>query len=220
MMLEIPEVLDSHTLTAVQEIAQRDDLFIDGKTTAGWHARDRKNNLQAREGGLVTGLLKKVEQAVMEHPLVQAAAQPRNVAKLLLSRYEPGMFYGNHVDNALMNGQRTDLSFTLFITAPETYSGGELIIDETAGERHIKLPAGSLFLYPSSSLHRVAEVTQGRRIAVVGWLRSYVRDTHQREVLFDIERAIHELRQGPDGRQALELLLKTRSNLLRLWADG
>lgn len=219
--MEIPDVLDTHTLAAVQDIAQRDDLFADGKTTAGWHARDRKNNMQARESGLVNGILKKVEQTVWDHPLIQAAAQPRNIVKLLLSRYEPGMYYGNHVDNALMNGQRTDLSFTLFLSPPETYGGGELIIDDAAGERHVKLPAGSLFLYPSSSLHRVAQVTEGRRLAVVGWLRSYVRDAYQREVLFDIERAIHDLRHGQtNSSQALDLLLKTRSNLLRLWAEG
>jgi PKHD-type hydroxylase len=219
MMLEIPDLLDAPMLSAVQDIASQ-QMFAEGKATAGWHARSRKNNLQAQRGGLIDGLLKKVEQTVMQHELVQAAGQPRNLVDILLSRYEEGMFYGSHVDNALMHGQRTDLSFTLFISEPDTYEGGELVVDETAGERYVKLEAGSLFLYPSSSLHRVQTVTRGTRLAIVGWLRSYVRDPHQREILFDLERTIAALRNTkPVNDPALDLLLKSRSNLLRLWAE-
>ncbi len=220
-MLEIPELLDSTTLAAIQEIAARDQLFVDGRSTAGWHARDRKHNLQASESGLVAGLLKKVEQSVMDHVLVQIAARPKNLVRLMLSRYDQDMYYGSHVDDALMNGQRTDMSFTLFITPPESYEGGALVIDETVGERHVKLAAGSLFLYPSNSLHRVEPVTRGSRLVVVGWLRSHIRDLGQREILFDLDRAIGALgEENPDREQMLALLLKSRSNLLRLWVDS
>lgn len=221
MMLEIPNLLNADTLEAIQEIAARDELFADGKTTAGWYARDRKHNLQAGDGGLVAGLLKKVEQTLLQHHLVQIATRPRNIVRLMLSRYDAGMFYGNHVDDALMDGQRTDVSFTLFITPPESYQGGALVIDDTAGERHVKLNAGSLFLYPSSNLHRVEAVTQGSRLVVVGWLRSYIRDAYQREILFDLDRTVHTLRDADVGRdETLTLLLKSRSNLLRLWSEN
>lgn len=219
MMLEIPGVLDKPTLAAVQKVANNDNLFSSGQASAGWHARDRKHNLQA-SGGLTQGLLEKVEQVVMQNELVRAAAQPKALVKLILSRYDPGMYYGRHVDDALMNGQRTDLSFSLFIAPPESYEGGALVIDEPAGERYVKLSAGSLFLYPSSSLHRVEEVTRGKRLVVVGWLSSYVRSACQREILFDLERSIHALRNGgSESGETLPLLLKTRSNLLRLWAE-
>jgi PKHD-type hydroxylase len=221
MMLEIPELLDPATLSAIQEIAARDQLFVDGRSTAGWHARERKHNLQAAESGLVTGLLKKVEQSIMQHALVQIAVRPRNLIRLMLSRYDQGMYYGSHVDDALMDSQRTDISFTLFITPPESYDGGALVIDETCGERHIKLSAGSLFLYPSDSLHRVEPVTRGSRLVVVGWLRSHIRDAYQREIVFDLDRAIGALRDNEiDRDQLLALLLKSRSNLLRLWVDS
>lgn len=220
-MLEIPSVLDSDTLTACQAIAARDDVFVDGKATAGWYSRDRKNNLQGGQNDQVTGLLAKVEAVVMGHELVRIATRPRNIVRLMLSRYDEGMYYGNHVDDAHMDGQRTDLSFTLFLSPRESYEGGELVIDRTDGERWIKLDAGSMFLYPSTSLHRVEPVTRGARNVVVGWIRSHVRDAHQREILFDLDRAAHALRQTatPD-KEALGLLLKSRSNLLRLWSDG
>lgn len=220
-MLHIPAVLDAATLSAIQELSAREDLFTDGKRTAGWHARSHKNNLQADANPLVTGMLRKVEKVVLEHPLVQAAARPKKIVKMLLSRYQEGMFYGDHVDDAFMSGERTDLSFTLFISPPESYDGGALVIDETAGDREVKFAAGSLFVYPSTSLHRVEQVTRGTRTAVVGWIRSHLRHAHEREILFDLDQAIHAWRsQHGDTGQPLSLLLKTRSNLLRLWAES
>lgn len=223
MLLQIPDVIPPETVQAFRELADRDDLFVDGRQTAGWRARGLKNNLQGGDSQLVKGVLRKAEQAVLGHSVVQAAARPRNVVRTLFSRYDGGMTYGNHVDDALMGGQRTDVSFTLFVSAPESYDGGELVIDDTAGERAIKLAAGGLVLYPSTSLHRVAPVTAGRRVVVVGWLRSYVREPGQRELLFDLDRAAHALRpggeSGVDAETALDLVLKTRSNLLRRWAE-
>lgn len=223
MLLQIPEVIAPQTVQAFRELADRDDLFVDGRQTAGWRAKGLKSNLQGGDSQLVQGVLRKAEQAVLGHPVVQAAARPRNVVRTLFSRYDGGMTYGNHVDDALMGGQRTDVSFTLFVSAPETYEGGELVIDDSAGERATKLDAGSLVLYPSTFLHRIAPVTGGRRVVIVGWLRSYVRDPGARELLFDLDRAAHALRPdsagGADAGTALDLVLKARSNLLRRWAE-
>lgn len=220
MLLQIADVLSQRTLTSIQEVSARDDLFVDGKATAGWQARERKHNLQGGGSKLVTGVLRKAEEAILGNELVQSAARPRNVVRTLLSRYDSGMTYGNHVDDALMRGQRTDVSFTLFLTPPEAYAGGELVIDDPGGERRFKLDAGGMVLYPATTLHRVEPVTQGRRVVIVGWLRSYVRDPVRREILFDLDRSVHALRGG-DGpaATALDLTLKTRSNLLRLWAE-
>ncbi|PWG64254.1 Fe2+-dependent dioxygenase [Sediminicurvatus halobius] len=223
MLLQIPGVIPPDTVQAFRELADRDDLFVDGRKTAGWRAKGLKKNLQGGDSQLVKGVLRKAEQAVLGHSVVQAAARPRSVVRMLFSRYDGGMTYGNHVDDALMGGQRTDVSFTLFVSAPESYEGGELVIDDTAGERAIKLDAGGLVIYPSTSLHRVEPVTAGRRVVVVGWLRSYIRDPGQRELLFDLDRAAHALRPdgegGVDADTALDMVLKARSNLLRRWAE-
>jgi PKHD-type hydroxylase len=131
------------------------------------------------------------------------------------------MQYGAHIDDALMNGHRTDLSFTIFLSPLDSYEGGALVIDETDGEKTFRLDAGDMLLYPSTTLHRVNPVKSGQRLAIVGWLQSHVRDRDRREMLFDLDRAIHQLRQNrhEDDEPALELLLKTRSNLLRRWAE-
>ncbi|MDF3073721.1 MAG: PKHD-type hydroxylase, partial [Alphaproteobacteria bacterium] len=127
--------------------------------------------------------------------------------------------YGNHVDEAIMNGMRMDLAFTLFLSDPESYDGGELVIDNPTGDQEIKLPAGSAVLYPATSLHRVAPVTRGQRLAAVTWIRSMLRDAGQREIMFDLDR-VHEILFKRDGKSLeADLLAKTQSNLLRMWAE-
>jgi PKHD-type hydroxylase len=129
------------------------------------------------------------------------------------------MTYGSHVDDALMNGMRSDVSFTLFLSNPDTYEGGALVIETSAGEEDVKLPAGSLVAYPSTTLHRVAKVTKGARLAAVGWARSFIRDGAQRELLFDLDTARQRIFQK-DGKTAeFDLLSKTSANLLRMWAE-
>ncbi len=221
MLLQIANVLPPDLLQECREVGKDDALFTDGRASAGWHARDRKHNLQARSGEPVQALLQKVATALLGHELVIAAARPKTVVRLQFSRYDLSMHYGTHVDDALMDGQRTDLSFTVFLSPPSEYEGGSLVIDEPAGERAFRLDAGAMLLYPSTTLHQVEPVTQGQRLVIVGWIRSYLRSTETREILFDLERAIALLRQKTDQNTgALELLLKTRSNLLRLWADA
>jgi PKHD-type hydroxylase len=219
MMLRIAGLLDAASLSALQDALADPGLFADGQATAGWHARAVKHNLQARRGGIVDGALAQIERALLGHEVFVAAARPKAIVRLLISRYEPGMTYGTHIDDALMDGVRADLSFTLFLADPECYEGGALVIDDTYAEREVKLPAGELFLYPSTTLHRVAPVTEGVRLAAVGWVRSFVRDPGRREILFDLETALRAV-HARDGKSPLfDTLAKTRTNLLRLWAE-
>lgn len=136
---------------------------------------------------------------------------------MLFSRYTPGMSYGTHVDNAVMAGKRTDLSFTLFLSDPRSYEGGELVMQDNGAERAFKLPAGQMILYPTSVPHRVAEVASGARLAAVGWVRSYIRDTGEREILFDLDNAIAGL--SADQKDVEMRLSKVRSNLIRRWME-
>jgi PKHD-type hydroxylase len=216
MFLVISNVLSQADVEAAKAHLASSVTFSDGAATAGRHAREVKNNEQADEK-LVAPILKKVAMTLLAHPVFKAAARPRELVKLMVSRYKPGMAYGTHVDNPLMEGKRTDLSFTLFLNAPEAYNGGELVIEGNDDERRFKLPAGSLVLYPTTTLHRVQEVISGDRLAVVGWVRSLIRDDQQRELLFDLDNVLASL---PDAdRATVNRLHKVRANLTRMWVD-
>ena len=132
-------------------------------------------------------------ERILGNELFCLAARPKALSPLLFSRYDTGMQYGSHVDDALMGGMRTDISFTLFLSDATSYDGGELIIDSASGEETFKLEAGALVAYPATSLHRVGAVTRGARLAAVGWARSFVRDPAQRELLFDLDTARRQL---------------------------
>jgi PKHD-type hydroxylase len=156
---------------------------------------------------------------IAANPLFRLVARPKSLSPLILSRYESGMAYGSHVDDALMNGVRTDVSFTLFLSDLDTYDGGALVIETSGGEEDVRLPAGSLVAYPSTTLHRVAEVTRGARLAAVGWARSFVRDPAKRQLLFDLDTARQSLFQRHGKTAEFDLLSKTSANLLRMWAE-
>ncbi|MEO1658389.1 MAG: Fe2+-dependent dioxygenase [Pseudomonadota bacterium] len=196
----------------------------DGKVTAGRVARQVKYNEQAdlsSSGGKV--LRDQIHKAVTEHVVVQAAARPRRVSTIMVSKTANGGCYGRHVDNALMgkgeNRVRTDLSFTLFLTPPDQYKGGELIIHSSMGEQSIKGEAGDLVLYPSSDIHEVAPVTEGERVVAVGWIESVIANGQQRSLLFDLENLRVSLREVlPTNSAELLTLDKTIANLLRMWA--
>ena len=191
--------------------------FEDGAKTAGRQAKAVKRNLQAAPGAETEAVLEKVRAALTAHPLFQAVAYPKTFTKLMVSRTEGGGHYGMHVDNALMGGARADISFTLFLSEPEAYEGGALIVADRVEERAFRLERGEAVVYPSDTLHRVEPVTRGARLAVIGWVQSWVRDPRQREVLFDLWQAMARAEAAGDGEQAL-LLAKSRSNLLRMWA--
>lgn len=197
--------------------------FIDGKQTAGWHAQQVKHNTQLRGDSPVAERVSKlIKAALRKNALFQAAAYPKSIHTLRISRYKVGMSYGSHVDNALMGisaKYRTDLSFTVFLNPPITYEGGELCIELSDGDRQCKLAAGSAVVYPSSTLHQVKEVTQGERLVAVGWVESYIRDPARRELLFDLDTAKRSLFQRTGKTPEFDLIAKSHSNLLRQWSE-
>ena len=219
MIVQIGGLLQDETVNSLrQALAEETAGFKAGAATAGWHARDVKNNEQA-SGPVAAKAIAVVGEALNAHAVFKAVARPKALVGMLVSRYGPGMEYGSHVDNAVMNGMRTDLSFTVFLAPPSDYEGGELVIEGNDGEQTVKLEAGSAVIYPSTSLHRVAAVTKGERLVVVGWVRSMVRSAEQREMLFDLDQMIAAMREDQTQRAIIGRLLKTKANLLRMWVD-
>lgn len=191
--------------------------YEDGKQTAGRTARAVKDNEQAAASPEHRAVLEKVRTTLTAHPLFQAVAYPRGVVTMMATRTRGGGRYGDHVDNALMAGGRADVSFTLFLSEPDAYEGGELVITDRLEERALKLAPGQAVVYPSTTLHRVEPVTSGERLVVIGWWTSWVRDAARREILFDLWQAVNRAEAAGDGDQ-VRLLSRSRSNLLRMWA--
>lgn len=219
MMLYITDLLDGATVTHLQTWLAT-ACFTDGRTTAGADARTVKHNDQVdRDDSGLIEMQDRVTKRLQEHQLFTMAARPKIIRPPLFSRYMPGMAYGTHVDNALMGGIRTDVSLTIFLSDPDTYEGGELVIESTTGEQDIKLAAGSAVLYPTTALHRVAPVRRGQRLAAVTWVRSFIRDCAAREILFDLDTARHGLSERLGKVPELDMLAKTHANLLRRWVE-
>lgn len=219
MLICIADVIDDNAVAAI-----RKDLagatWIDGNETAGHAARLVKSNEQVSAKDAVGKAVKdRISAALLGNELFRLAAQPRALGPIIISRYKPGMAYGSHVDNAMMGEQRSDVSYTLFLSEPDSYDGGSLVIESAAGEQDYKLAAGSLVVYPATSLHRVESVTRGERLAAVGWVRSLIRSTEQRELLFDLETARRSLFAAHGKTRDYDLISKCASNLLRLWAE-
>jgi len=194
-----------------------------GKTTAGPAARPVKENLQADgSSSQVQALEDFVKAALERHPLFAIAARPQRISRLLFSRYEPGMTYGRHTDDALMGADearlRTDLAFTIFLSKRETYEGGELTIETPLGDQAIALEPGDAILYPAGTIHQVAPVTRGERWAAVGWVQSLIAESDQRAILFNLSLARARFAEAGATRDDLLMLDQAVSNLLRLWA--
>jgi PKHD-type hydroxylase len=194
--------------------------FGEGKLTALGIAREVKNNLQAERAGLEpTPIDQMILDALSRDPLIQSFAYPRRITLPLYNRHEPGMEYGNHVDSPTMGtgpGQiRTDLSWTIYLGDPASYDGGELVLEMPFGEEEIKLDAGEAIVYPSTTVHCVAPVTRGVRLAAVGWMQSAVPDERLRAILFDLNKSVKYAEAHGPHEHAL-LLNKSYSNLLRL----
>jgi PKHD-type hydroxylase len=223
MILVINALDDAAHLAALRE---RIGLleWRDGRETAGAVAREVKRNLQAAmDSAPGRALQDELSRLIEDNAVIKAAAQPRRFSPLLISKTGVDGRYGAHVDNALMGKGaqrlRTDLSFTMFLTPPGEYEGGELVIHAAGMTQELKGEAGYLVLYPSGSIHEVKPVTRGERIVCVGWIESLVADAGQREMLFDLENLRTALRQKLPAQSAELLTLdKTIANLLRMWA--
>ena len=226
MLIPIPDVLNSTQVAQARLLLDQTD-WIDGRVTAGPQSHRVKDNMQLPEdspaarqlGDMILG-------ALGQNALFITAALPLRVFPPLFNRYQSGQSFGTHVDNAIRqvgntgHRIRTDLSATLFLSSPEDYDGGELIVEDTYGTHSVKLPAGQMILYPSTSLHHVRPVSRGARIASFFWIQSMVRDDGERTLLFDLDLAIQRLnRENPDNPVAVQLT-GVYHNLLRRWADA
>jgi len=222
MMLLIANVLSPVDIQEAKSVLAS-AKFGAGKETAGWHAVLVKNNEQAEaEAPPVRALQLRLETLLRANALFDMAARPRAIAPLMFSRSAPGMGYGSHVDDAVMGARqplRSDLSMTVFLSAPDEYEGGELVVESSAGEQAFKPDAGSIVLYPSSSLHRVEPVHAGARLVAVTWIQSLVRDTAQRELLFTLDSARRALFEREGKSREFDQISLCHANLLRMWAE-
>lgn len=226
MMLQIPQVLTKDEVARARGLIDA-ARWVDGNVTSGHQSALAKKNMQLPEGSPAAVQVGETIQAALEkNPLFVAAALPARIYPPLFNRYAGGEAFGDHVDNSIrpLKGTalriRADLSATLFLTEPEDYDGGELVVDDTYGVHSVKLAAGDLILYPSSSLHRVEPVTRGARVSSFFWIQSLVRGDAQRTLLFDMDLAIQRLGQavGP-ADPSLVSLTGAYHNLLRMWAE-
>jgi len=218
VILAIADVLSAADVAEVRA-GLASATFVDGKATAGWSARLVKANLQASGGPELERVRALVETRLMAHAVFALATRPKVILGPLFSRYQSGHAYGAHVDDPLMGGVRSDVAFTLFLSAPGSYEGGELVIETTSGEEAFKLEAGSVVTYPATTLHRVAPVTRGERLAAAGWVRSYIREAGRRELLFDLETARRRLFDREGKTAEGDLLAKCAANLVRMWCE-
>ncbi|WP_298726589.1 Fe2+-dependent dioxygenase [uncultured Ferrovibrio sp.] len=227
MMLRIPGVLTKQQVAQCRQIMDAAE-WVDGNATSGYQSALAKNNMQLPEGSPAARQIGEVILDALERsPLFISAALPLKVFPPLFNRYGEGQTFGTHVDNSIRVAAggdfriRTDLSCTLFLAEPEEYDGGELIVEDTYGEHSVKLPAGDMVLYPSTSLHRVAPVTRGARVASFFWLQSMVRDDGQRTLLFQLDSSIQQLAAEKSHKDPVVVQLTgIYHNLLRRWADS
>jgi PKHD-type hydroxylase len=226
MLVAIPDLLSPDEAAAMRQALEAAP-WVDGRATAGHQSAEVKHNLQIEEGTpLAHGLGERVLAALGRSGTFISAVLPFRVFPPLFNRYDPGMDFGAHVDNAIRQIRgtphriRTDVSCTLFLTPPEEYEGGELIVQDTYGEQRVKLPAGHAVVYPATSLHRVEPVRRGSRISSFFWIQSMVRDDTQRRLLYDLDSAIAAAGADlPPGHEAVVALTGTYHNLLRQWAE-
>lgn len=222
MLLTLPDVLRADVLNGLRQFLASAQ-WEEGNKTAGAGSRSRKHNLQVSPSDPNLPQWREViTEALMRHPMTQFLILPKRIMTPVFNRYDQGMKYQDHVDFPLLDNEprmRADLSVTLFLSAPETYQGGELVIGTPDGERRVKLPTGQAIVYPSSTLHRVETVRSGSRLAAVTTIQSHVRGEAERNIIADMVqlwRRVEDL--APEGGE-VRLAAKIHHNLLRLWAD-
>ena len=224
MFLHVQGLLDAEQLKALDAMLAT-ATYMDGAASGGFHGGKVKSNKQVdwsktegRDEAINT-----VVEAMTRNDVIRAAIMPKRVMSPLFSKYEPGMTYGWHTDNPVMYADRpvrSDVSCTVFLSDPDSYDGGELVALPSTGEVKIKLPKGDAVLYPSTLRHTVAEVTEGERLAAVTWIQSLVADGAKRELLMDLNTIYKLVSETKDpSQEAGNLITKTYSNLMRMWAD-
>lgn len=224
MMLRIPNVLNAKQIAECRRVLDAAD-WVDGRVTAGPQSAQVKDNMQIPEGHPVAREVGQLITACLHrHPLFISAALPHTIFPPLFNRYGGGQTFGRHVDNSIRSIPggatiRTDLSATLFLSRPDEYDGGELVVDDTYGEHAAKLDAGDMVLYPSTSLHHVRPVTRGARVCSFFWIQSLVRDDGRRSILFDMDQAIQRIGADMPDHQSISELTAVYHNLLRQWAE-
>ena len=227
MLLPLPDVLDAAELREARQLLLTAP-WADGRASAGQQAVQVKNNRQLpHDCDAARTVRAMVLRALERHPAFFTAALPKRVYTPTINRYGgEANHYGKHVDNAMRFAPdsglrvRTDISCTVFLSEPEEYDGGELVIHDTHGDQHVKLPAGHAVLYPGTYVHQVAPVTRGERLACFFWIESMVRSHEQRRLLYEMDLALTRLRQAHGDDDATVALTGTYHNLLRLWADS
>lgn len=224
MYLRIPNLLSEENLQFVDQLVAASQ-FIDGTATTGAPTKSAKNNLQIdltnhpnREQ-----FLQMMSAAVNSNPAMRAAALPRKMTSPLLSKYEQGMAYGWHIDNPIMSSMgnpiRTDIACTVFLSDSSSYEGGELIVRTASGDMRVKFDRGDAFIYPATSRHQVLEVTSGERLAIVFWIQSMIADAGKRETLHDLSIAYDRVMQETPKSEALQIIQRAQTNLLRRWGQ-
>jgi PKHD-type hydroxylase len=229
MLLRIPSLFNAEQVRLLRErLESAGDAWVDGRVTAGHQGREVKRNLQlAEDSGVARELSAVVIGALERHPLFLSAALPKRIYPPMFNRYDAAseMRFGTHVDGTvrLIPGTgvkiRTDVAATLFLSVPESYDGGELVIEDTYGTQAVKLPAGDMVVYPATSRHRVTPVTRGSRLASFFWVQSMVRGDAKRALLFDMDMAIVRLTTAAPGHASLVELTGCYHNLLRMWSE-
>ncbi len=226
MLICIPNVLKRDEVQHILGVLATGQ-FVDGKLSVADTARDVKRNLEyKRPGEETTEIDQIVGRGLLTNQIFQDFVLPKQIAPPIFSRYDPGMEYGLHVDNPIMGQRaiiRSDMSTTIFLSDPTSYDGGELTVQTTYGEQAVKLPPGDAVVYPSTSLHRVQEVTRGSRLVALTWSQSLVKDEGMREILFDLSAASRDLAARPaageDMTEIKDRLFKVYANLMRRQAD-
>lgn len=219
MISAIGSVLDLTEVQSVREAVAAGE-FEDGRATAGYRAKSVKQNEQLSRGK--KDIQDLIVRSLRGNKEFKRTALPRKIRPPIISRYQPGMEYGTHVDDALMGpdgGCRSDLSVTVFLSDLSDYEGGELEIETPFGTQEIKLPAGAAVVYPSSCLHRVLPVREGTRLAAVTWVQSHVRDPQKREILHDLDSICAHLHKSSKDSEQTDLAFKSYSNLMRMWSE-
>ena len=199
------------------DLNKQNELWEDGKKTAGSHASKVKDNLQLnRKSELSKKYSQLIRKKLISNPLIKSFALPKLIHGIMFTKSLKTMHYGRHIDNPFMSSGRSDLSFTISLTQKDDYEGGELLIESMNLEKEIKLDAGEIIIYPSTYLHSVKEVKDGERLVCVGWIESYVKSIEEREYLFDLEAGAKGLLAKHGRSDELDHIFKSYSNLLRL----